>query len=205
MIALDVLLAFVAATALLMLIPGPNVALIVANSVAHGTRYGLLTVAGTASGVVVQLALTVLGASAALDFLAASFDLLRWAGVVYLVWLGIAAWRAPLVDLTQVRPQARSARAIYLRGLLVCLTNPKTLLFCGAFLPQFVTPGPDATRQLVVLALIFFAVSTVLDSLWAILAGRLRALLVVHARLRNRLTGGLLFGAGLGLALARKP
>jgi threonine/homoserine/homoserine lactone efflux protein len=205
MIALDIFVAFVAATALLMAIPGPNVALIVANSVAHGTRFGLLTVAGTASGVVVQLALTVLGASAALDFLAASFDWLRWAGVAYLIWLGIAAWRAPPVDLTQMRAQARSARTIYLRGLLVCLTNPKTLLFCGAFLPQFVTPGADATRQLVLLAITFFAVSTVLDSLWAILAGRLRALLVARARLRNRLTGGLMIGAGLGLALARRP
>ena len=205
MIALDIFLAFVAATALLMVIPGPNVALIVANSVAHGTRFGLLTVAGTASGVVVQLALTVLGASAALDFLAVSFDWLRWAGVAYLIWLGIAAWRAPPVDLAQVRPQARSASAIYLRGLLVCLTNPKTLLFCGAFLPQFVTPGPDATRQLMVLAITFFVVSTVLDSLWAMLAGRLRALLVARARLRNRVTGGLMIGAGVGLALARRP
>jgi len=205
MIALDIFLAFVAATALLMVIPGPNVALIVANSVAHGTRFGLLTVAGTASGVVLQLALTILGASAALDFLAASFDWLRWAGVAYLIWLGIAAWRAPPVDLAQVRPQARSARTIYLRGFLVCLTNPKTLLFCGAFLPQFVTPRPDATRQLVVLAITFFVVSTVLDSLWAILAGRLRALLVARARLRNRVTGGLMIGAGLGLALARRP
>ena len=78
--ALELYLAFVAACVILIVIPGPNVALIVANSVAHGTRFGLLTVAGTASGVVVQLALTVLGASAALDFLAASFDWLRWAG-----------------------------------------------------------------------------------------------------------------------------
>jgi threonine/homoserine/homoserine lactone efflux protein len=205
MIALDVFLAFIAATTLLMVIPGPNVALIVANSVAHGTRFGLLTVAGTASGVVVQLALTVIGASAALDFLASSFEILRWLGVAYLVWLGIAAWCAPPVDLTQVRPQARSARTIYLRGLLVCLTNPKTLLFCGAFLPQFVTLGPDATRQLMVLAITFFVVSTLLDSLWATLAGRLRALLVARARLRNRVTGGLMIGAGLGLALARRP
>jgi homoserine/homoserine lactone efflux protein len=204
MIALDVFLAFVAATALLMVIPGPNVALIVANSVAHGTRFGLLTVAGTASGVVVQLTLTVLGASAALDFLAAGFDWLRWLGVAYLIWLGVAARRAPPVDLTQVRPQARSVRTIYLRGLLVCLTNPKTLLFCGAFLPQFVTPGLDATRQLVLLAVTFFVVSTVLDSLWAVLAGRLRAVLAARARLRNRLTGGLMIGAGLGLALARR-
>jgi threonine/homoserine/homoserine lactone efflux protein len=203
--AAELYLAFVLACVVLIVIPGPNVALIVANSVAHGTRFGLLTVAGTASGVVVQLVLTVLGASAALDLLAAGFDWLRWAGAAYLVWLGIAAWRAPPVDLTQVKPQARSARTIYLRGLLVCLTNPKTLLFCGAFLPQFVTPGADTTRQLMLLAVTFFVVSSVLDSLWALLAGRLRALLVARARLRNRVTGGLLVGAGLGLALARKP
>ncbi len=205
MISIDIYLAFIAATAVLMLIPGPNVALIVANSVAHGTRFGLLTVAATSSAVVVQLALTVLGATALLNFLAASFDWLRWIGVAYLIWLGVAAWRAPAVDLAGTSPQARSVRLIYARGFLVCLTNPKTLLFVGAFLPQFVTPGPSASDQLLLLAVTFLAVAVVLDSLWAILAGRLRALLVMRARLRNRLTGGLLVGAGVGLALARRP
>src|SRR5579864_2999442 len=127
---LSLYLTFVLATSILILIPGPNVALIVANSVAHGTRYGLLTVAGTSSAVLVQLALTVLGATAALDLLAASFDWLRWLGVAYLVWLGISAWRAPAADL-RVLPQARSARLIWGRGFLVGLTNPKTLLFYG--------------------------------------------------------------------------
>jgi len=202
---LDLYLAFVAACAILILIPGPNVALIVANSVAHGTRFGLLTVVGTSSAVVVHLALTVLGATAILNFLAASFDWLRWAGVAYLVWLGIAAWRAPAVDLSRTEAQARSARLIYGRGFLVGLTNPKTLLFYGAFLPQFITPGPSAPDQLLLLAVTFLVVAVVLDGLWAILAGRLRTLLVAHARLRNRLTGGLLMGAGLGLALARRP
>jgi len=201
---LDLYLGFVAACAVLILIPGPNVALIVANSVAHGTRFGLLTVAGTSSAVVVQLTLTVLGATAVLSFLAASFDWLRWLGVAYLVWLGIAAWRAPAIDLMRTAPQPRSARVIYVRGFLVGLTNPKTLLFYGAFLPQFITPGPTAADQLLLLAVTFVVVATVLDGLWAILAGRLRALLAVHARLRNRLTGGLLIGAGVGLALARK-
>ena len=201
---LDLYLGFVAACAVLILIPGANVALIVANSVAHGTRFGLLTVAGTSSAVVVQLAITVLGATAVLNFLAASFDWLRWLGVAYLVWLGIAAWRSPAVDLTRTAPQPRSARAIYMRGFLVGLTNPKTLLFYGAFLPQFITPGPTAGDQLLVLAVTFLVVAVVLDGLWAILAGRLRTLLAVHARLRNRLTGGLLIGAGVGLALARK-
>jgi threonine/homoserine/homoserine lactone efflux protein len=202
---LDLYLAYVVACAILIVIPGPNVALIVANSVAHGARFGLLTVAGTSSAVVVQLALTVLGASAVLNFLAASFDWLRWAGVAYLLWLGIAAWRAPAVDLARVGPQARSARLIYARGFLVGLTNPKTLLFYGAFLPQFITPGPTAADQLLVLAITFLVVAVALDCVWALLAGRLRALVAAHARLRNRITGGLLMGAGLGLALARRP
>ena len=203
--ALDLYLAFVVASVVLIVIPGPNAALIVANSVAHGGRFGLLTVAGTSSAVVVHLTLTVLGASVVLNVLAASFDWLRWAGVAYLVWLGIATWRAPTVDLTRTKPQARSARLIYARGFLVGLTNPKTLLFYGAFFPQFITPGPAAADQLLLLAVTFLAVAIVLDSLWAILAGRLRALVVAQAKLRNRITGGLLVGAGLGLALARRP
>ena len=72
----------------------------------------------------VHLTLTVLGATAVLALLAASFDWLRWLGVAYLVWLGIATWRAPTVDLTRTKPQARSARLIYARGFLVGLTNP---------------------------------------------------------------------------------
>jgi homoserine/homoserine lactone efflux protein len=205
MIAPDLYLAYILACIVLIVIPGPNVALIVANSVAHGARFGLLTVAGTSSAVVVQLSLTVLGATAVLNVLAASFDWLRWMGVIYLVWLGVAAWRAPAVDLARVGPQARSARLIFARGLLVGLTNPKTLLFYGAFLPQFITHGPTASDQLLLLAVTFLVVAVVLDSAWALLAGRLRGLLLAHVRLRNRLTGGLLVGAGLGLALARRP
>ena len=201
---LDLYLAFVAASALLILIPGPNVALIVANSVAHGARFGLVTVMGTASAMVLQLAVVVAGASVVLAVLAELFDWLRWLGVAYLLWLGVRAWRAPAVDLSRTEPERRRAWAILGRGFLVSLTNPKTLLFYGAFLPQFIAPGPTADDQLLLLAVTFLAVAVGLDGLWAVLAGRLRALLAVHARLRSRLTGGLLIGAGLGLALARK-
>jgi threonine/homoserine/homoserine lactone efflux protein len=204
MMPIELYLAFIAATVILMVIPGPNVALIVANSVAHGTRFGLLTVAATSSAVVLHLALTVIGATAVLNVLAASFDWLRWLGVAYLVYLGISAWRAPVADLAQTTAQERSSRVIFARGFLVGLTNPKTLLFYGAFFPQFITPGPDAGQQLLLLAATFLVVAVVCDSGWAILAGRLRVLLVAHARLRNRLTGGLLVGAGMGLAMARR-
>ena len=197
-------LAFVAATTMLMLIPGPNVALIVSNSVAYGSRFGLITVGGTTSAMIVQLAIAAFGMTQVLGTLGRWFEWLRWIGVAYLIYLGIRAWRAPPVDLTKARPEPRSARAIYLRGFLVSLTNPKTLLFYGAFFPQFVSLGGDLTTQLALLALTFLVLEVTLDGIWALLAGRFRAFLAVNGKLRNRLTGGLLIGAGAGLALARR-
>lgn len=201
----DLYLTFVAASALLIAIPGPNVALIVANSVAHGARYGLMTVAGTASAMVVQLALVVLGASAVLGLLAELFDGLRWLGVAYLVWLGMRIWRSAATDLQATAAEPRALPAIFIRGFAVSLTNPKTLIFYAAFLPQFVrADAGDARHQLLVLAGTFLVVAVLLDGTWALLASRLRGLLRARARLRNRLTGGLLIGAGIGLAFARK-
>jgi len=204
MISLDLYLAFVGAVTILMLIPGPNVALIIANSVGHGTRYGLLTVAGTASAMIVQLAFTIIGMTAMLGILGAWFEALRWVGVAYLVYLGIRQWREPPADLTRTRPEPPVPGAIYGRAFLVSLTNPKTLFFYGAFLPQFIKPGADTDSQLFLLAATFLALALVIDGLWAVLAGRVRGLLSRHGRFRQRLTGGLLIGAGVGLALARR-
>jgi threonine/homoserine/homoserine lactone efflux protein len=197
-------LAFVAATTVLMLIPGPNVALIVANSVAYGSRFGLLTVAGTATAMVLQLAVTSLGMAAVLGAIGAWLEWLRWLGVAYLVVLGVRQWRAPPVDLTRTPPQPRSARGILLRGLLVSLTNPKTLLFYGAFFPQFIAPGGNVGAQVALLSATFLALAVLLDGAWALAAGRARGFLAGRGRLRNRVSGGLLIGAGVGLALARR-
>ena len=196
-------LAFTAAVAVLMLIPGPNVALIIANSVSYGARYGLLTVAGTSSAMVVQLGLTAAGMTELLDSLGTWFEWLRWLGVVYLVHLGIAQWRAPAVDLTRTRPEPRSASVIFLRALLVSLTNPKTLLFYGALFPQFIRSDRAIGTQVAVLSVTFLAVAVLVDGGWAVLAGRVRGVLGSHGRLRNRLSGGFLVGAGAALALAR--
>ena len=85
----------------------------------------------------------------------------------------------------------------------MALTNPKTLLFYGAFFPQFVSPGADMARQIMVLSGTFLVIAVAMDSAWAVLAGRARGVLATQGRLRNRLSGGLLMGAGVGLALAR--
>ncbi len=201
---LDLYLAFVAASVVLILIPGPNVALIVANSVGHGARYGLLTVAGTSGAMVLQLAVTGLGATALLAGAAAWFEALRWIGAAYLVHLGVQAWRAPPQDLGGVRPQPARPWLVVGRGFLVSLTNPKTLLFYGAFLPQFMDPAGDPARQWATLSATFLALAVLLDGAWALLAARLRGVLGAGGRARNRVTGGLLAGAGVGLALARR-
>jgi homoserine/homoserine lactone efflux protein len=195
--------AFTGAVVVLMLIPGPNVALIVANSVAYGPSYGLLTVAGASSAMVVQLALTALGMTELLGALGVWFAYLRWFGVVYLLYLGVTQWRAPAADLTKTRPEPKSIRAIYLRGLLVSLTNPKTLFFYGAFFPQFVSPSRPIAVQVALLSATFLALAIAIDSGWALVAGRARGLLAARGGLRNKLSGGFLIGAGAALALAR--
>ena len=203
MVDLHLLPAFIAATAVLMLIPGPNVALIVANSLAYGARWGVLTVAATSSASMLQLGLVALGMASVLAQLGSWFEWIRWAGVVYLVFLGVQQWRAIPPDLTGVRPQPRSLPRIFGRAIAVSLTNPKTLLFYAAFFPQFVSPAAPPGPQLVILAALYLVIAFTLDSLWALSAARLRGAIGARSRLPNRASGVVLIGAGVGLALSR--
>jgi homoserine/homoserine lactone efflux protein len=199
----DLYLTFVAAVTVLMLIPGPNVALIIANSVAYGTRYGFLTVAGTSSAMLIQLSITAFGMTELLGMLGSWFEWLRWIGVAYLVYLGIGHWRAPAIDLTRISPEPRSPARIYMRALLVSLTNPKTLFFYGAFFPQFLSPASDMGAQVLGLSATFVAIALMVDCCWSALASHARGLLASRGRLRNRISGGMMISAGIGLALAR--
>ena len=125
--------------------------------------------------------------------------------MVYLLYLGVQAWRAPAVDLTKVKAEPRSARTTFFRGFLVSLTNPKALLFYGAFFPQFVMSGANITAQLVMLSATFLILAVALDACWALAGDRMRGLLAVRGRLRNRLTGSVYLGAAFGLAMAHRP
>ena len=198
-------LGFVLVTLILGCIPGPNVALIMANSIAHGSRHGLATVAGTLSAQVIQLIAVALGLTALLQGLGAWFAVIRWAGVGYLLYLGIRQWRAAPVDLSRVRAGAEMPlRAKLPRAAAVSLTNPKVLLFLGALFPQFVSTAHPLLPQVALLAVTFLIVMGLVDSGWALLAGRLRGLLGRHGRLRNRLSGGMLMAAACGLALVHQ-
>ena len=196
----ELYLAFVLASTLLIVVPGPNVTLIVGNSLAHGARPALVTVAGTQVGQMVQLAVVAAGTASLLSLVAAAFEWLRWAGVAYLIWLGVQRWRAAAA--AGAGPPPFSPRALFWQGFVVAATNPKTLLFYAAFLPQFVDPAGAAGLQLAVMSVTFLAIASVLDSSYALLAGRGRRWL--STRLADRVTGALLVGAGVWLALARR-
>ena len=196
--------AFILATVLLALFPGPNMALIVSNSVAYGTRWGLLTLAGTSAALAIQLGLVAAGMSALLGAAGHWFTVLRWAGAAYLIWLGVQTFRAPPTEVSSAVVRARSVRGTVGRGMFVSLTNPKVLLFFGAFFPQFVTPHRPLGIQLAVLSITFLSVVSGLDALWAMLAGRMRVWISRQGRTLNRVSGSMLVGAGVGLAFARR-
>jgi len=159
---MDLLVALVIATFILVIIPGPNVALIVANSLQYGFRMGLVTVVGTTAGVALQLLFVAAGMAIVVELAADALTWIRWAGVAYLIWLGIRTWRKPASDLRQVK----AAPAMFLRGCLLAAANPKTLLFNAAFLPQFVgdgSPGQFALVGSVFLGVLFGTVEAVMN------------------------------------------
>jgi len=198
----DNTLALIAATAVLIIIPGPNVALIVANSLRHGYRYGFVTVLGTTLGIGLQLAFVIGGFAVLVEMAAAALTWIRWLGVAYLVYLGLRAWREPVSDLIDI--QSGTEEKAFLRGLGLSLINPKTLLFNAAFLPQFIDQSMHVTAQLVILGTVFLITVGIGDSLWVAFAGSARRWFGSFGRLGNKIAGGFLVGAGAGLALARR-
>lgn len=197
---MNALFALVVATAILIIIPGPNVALIVANSLRYGFRTGLVTVVGTTAGVALQLSLVVVGMATVIELAAGVLSWIKWAGVAYLIVLGMRTWREPATDLATIE----AAPVMFWRGSLLATLNPKTLLFNAAFIPQFVSSEKASVPDVALVAGLFLSVVFLGDVLWAAFASSARRLLERYSRLRNRLTGAFLTAAGIGLALARK-
>ena len=196
-------LAYLVACALFTVIPGPTVTLIVANSLTHGSRAGLLNVAGTQLGIGLMMGLLVIGLSTVIATMGWWFDWLRVLGAVYLVWIGLKLLRAS-GGLDEVRRARRPRGGFLLQGMLVALSNPKMLLFFGAFIPQFVDPHGAYVGQVVLLSLTAMAVAALSDGAYALLTGRAGALLSRRRiRLVSRASGLCLIGGGIWLAAAR--
>jgi threonine/homoserine/homoserine lactone efflux protein len=200
---LEIYLAYVLACVLITIIPGPTVTVIVGNSLVHGTRAGLLNVAGTQAGLALMMLTLIVGLSSVIEAMGWLFDWLRLAGALYLVWLGWKLIRSPDMDISQ-KTHAIPRGGFFLQGLLVLLANPKALLWFGAFIPQFIDPKGNYVAQIALLGVTAMATAALTDGAYAVLTGRAGAFFSrSRIRLVSRLSGGFLIGGGIWLALTR--
>lgn len=202
--ALETWLLYFAAAVGLSLTPGPNSLLVLTHGALHGHRKTWFTVAGGALGFLALIALSMLGIGALLKASVHALVVLKVLGGAYLVWLGIQLWRSPPIDL---RPGAEASRtsggAMFRQGLFTAVSNPKALLFYGAFLPQFIDPARDLLAQFLVMAFVFVAVEIVVEFGLALLAHRIRPWLQRAGRRFNRVCGGMFVTMGLALPMTR--
>lgn len=184
--------------------PGPTVTLVIANSLRHGRRAGLLNVAGTQIGLAIMIGVGGIGLASLIEAIGHWFDWLRLAGAAYLVWLGWKMIRSSGQGDETTAP--RPPRGGFLvQGVLVALSNPKTLLFFGAFFPQFINPTRDYGLQIAIMGLTAMLFAALSDSAYAVASGRAgRALSAKRVRILSRVSGGFLIGGGLWLAFARR-
>lgn len=200
---LELYVAYVVACVLIAIIPGPTVTVIIANSLKHGARAGMLNAAGTQFGLALMMVTVAAGLASVIAAMGWLFDWLRYAGAAYLVWLG---WR--LIRSTDLMAAGETSvvprGGFFLQGLVVILANPKALLLFGALIPQFIDPAGDYVAQIALLGATFMVIAGLTDGAYALLTGRAGRLLSARrVRLVSRLSGACLIGGGVWLALTR--
>lgn len=204
------LLGFAIAAAILIAIPGPSVLFVIGRSLALGRRGGLLSVAGNAAGMVPQIVAVALGVGAIVAQSIVAFTVIKFAGAAYLIFLGIQAIRHRNRHATvEVSTAPRSAWRLLGEGFLVGLTNPKSIVFFVAVLPQFVDYSAGSIPlQLAELGLVFVVLALLMDSVWALAAGTARAWFARSPKRLSRLgaAGGvMMIGLGGVVALTGAP
>ncbi|MEO1589851.1 MAG: LysE family translocator [Cyanobacteria bacterium J06632_22] len=206
---IELWLAFVAASTLLLIIPGPTILTVISYSLAQGRQANLPLVMAVTLGDSTALFLSLMGLGAVLSASAFWFGIIKWIGGLYLLYLGVGLLRKGSVTLSSqtVNVTAGPRWKLFLNTYLVTALNPKGIIFFVAFLPQFVAPQADTTQQLWLLALTFLALSMLNATSYALFAGAARRLLrSSRAQRRFNLAGGsMLSVAGIWTLMAKKP
>lgn len=200
------LLAFAAAALALVVIPGPNLIYIITRGIQQGRRAAVMSSLGVQAGMVVHILLAAFGLSALVARSPVLYDVIRYAGAGYLIWIGVALLRKRRVEVDEVSTlRPASMRRLFLHGFAINMLNPKVILFVLALLPQFVDPARGSTAgQMLVLGAVFIGVALVSDTTFALASGSLGAWLKGHpdsARHRDRVSGIVYLLLGLVVAL----
>lgn len=198
-------LPFALASIIVIVIPGPTILLVVSYALGHGRKYALATTAGVALGDLTSMTTSMLGLGAVLAASAALFTAVKWVGAVYLIYLGVKLWRAPVGESGAPDISETRTRKVFAHAYAVTVLNPKSIVFFVAFVPQFIDPHAPVWPQIVVLEATFVALATLNAFAYALLASRARNAIrsgSVQSAV-NRTGGTMLVGAGL-LAAAWK-
>ena len=197
----DSYFAFCITAAALAFVPGPTVTVIIANSLRFGTRAGLANVAGTQAGFLIWIAIAALGLGTVIQYMGVWFEVLRWVGAIYLVWLGIKMFLSK-GDLAVAVDRARPKGSFFLQGFIVILSNPKMLVLFGALIPPFLSKEGNVIHETLFLGLTFMAIACVGDTLYALMAGK-AGVWLSHSRIRaiEIVSGICLTAGGVWLAL----
>ena len=200
-------LAFVVASAVLVLIPGPAVILTISYALRGGRSTGWGSVPGVVAGAFVAMSLSLLGAGAVVATSATLFSLLKLAGAAYLIWLAYQLWTSPVTEIEAgVEPNGASTRSIFFRALLVNVLNPKGPVFYMAFVPQFVSADSPVFPQFAILVATFLVVAAINGVMWVLFASTLRPILAKPRALKavNRTGATCMFVAGVATASASR-
>ncbi len=203
--ALETWLAFVAASTVLLVIPGPTILLVVSYALGQGLRVALPMAVGVALGDFTAMTLSMLGVGALLAASASLFTILKWIGAGYLIWLGIKLWRAGGQLDAPPRTGKVSTLKLVAHAWLVTALNPKGIIFFVAFLPQFINPHADFLKQMMIFEATFVVLAFINAMAYALIAARARVLVRNEAVLGlvHKAGGTLLVGAGLATATVR--
>lgn len=198
---LSLWLGFLLAAILIAVSPGPGAAVAMSCGMRYGYAAALRSIFGLESALLIQLTIVAVGLGALLTASALAFDIVKFCGAAYLVWLGIQKWRTAPQELQDAKPPM-SSNALFVEGLLVNLANPKAIVFIAALTPQFIDPTRPQWLQFLIIAATMCTVDIVVMSGYALLATRLRHWLHDPKTLKaqNRFFGGVFVGAGLLLA-----
>ena len=192
------LLYFIIASFLVVIVPGPTVSLIIANSLKSGVRAGLLNILGTQFGVLLLIFLLALGFEFISPFVDQIIKIVRIFGAIYLIILGIIAF---ISKINVKNDQAEKYdKQFFLQGFIVILTNPKIFLFLGSFLPQFISLEHSVSSQIIYFGLLFILVATIFDSCYALIFGKFRNLIAnKYLKILNLIGGSILVLVGFWL------
>ena len=190
---------FIIASFLVVIVPGPTVSLIIANSLKSGMRAGILNVVGTQFGLIILILLLALGFKVISPFLEDVIKVVRIVGAIYLMTLGYLSFTSKSLS-DNAQQIKKFDKKFILQGLIVILSNPKAFLFLGAFIPQFIDINQPIENQIIFLGILFMIVGAIFDGMYAVIFGKFREIIInKYISLLNKLGGLLLFFVGLWL------